>query len=110
MYCQNNNLISLKGIQEKINGNFDCSRNKLSSLENCPKEIKDVLHCKLNPYLKNVKEQIIQYQIKAKKYRTDEGDFTFEDIKKEFLEYKKQKQIQKKQNTKKKIQKIKNTI
>lgn len=86
--CSYNNLTSLKGIQKEINGVFDCSSNNLKTLEDCPKLIKKYLNCKNNPELKNAKDLIIKYQIKAQKYYTDEGDFTFEDIKEEFEKYK----------------------
>lgn len=99
--CSNNNLTYLEGSPTKVNGDYDCSNNKITtlynspkeiggsfncsytkifSLENCPKLIKETLNCKGNQYLKDVKEQIIKYGIKAKKYETDEGDFTYEDI------------------------------
>ncbi len=37
--CSNNKLSSLEGCPEKINGNFDCSKNLLNSLEFGPKKI-----------------------------------------------------------------------
>ncbi len=103
-FCNYNKLSSLKYCPKTIKGLFDCSNNKLTTLEYSPKNVnvffcdnneltslKDApknivksLHCKGNKNLKNIKEQIINYQIKAEKYYTDEGVFTFEDIKEEF--------------------------
>ena len=62
-----------------------CKNNNLKNLEHCSKQINGYFNCKNNPELKNIKEQIIKYQIKAEKYLTDEGDFDFETIKKEFF-------------------------
>ncbi len=59
-------LISLKGNLKEVLGTFDCT--------DCPKLI-------------NPKQQIIEHQIKAEKYQTDKGDFSFNDIKKEYEEY-----------------------
>ncbi len=81
------NLISLEGAPFIVIGNFDCSKNNLSSLEFAPKKIKGYFSCKGNKQLKNTKEQIIQYQIEANEYWTDEGYFSFEDIRNEFEKY-----------------------
>ncbi len=54
---------------------------------NIMKKIGFYFNCKNNPELRNIKQQIIKYQIKAKKYYTDESDFNFEDIKEEFEKY-----------------------
>ncbi len=84
-----NNLKTLKGRPFEIGGSFSIHHNpELSSLEYSPKIIKKVFNCNNNPKLKNVKEQIIKNQIEAKLYITDEGDFSFEDIKEEFDKYK----------------------
>ncbi len=85
--CSFNNLVDLKGRPKKIGINFSCRNNKLISLEGAPKEIKNIFDCRNNPKLKNIKEQIIKYGIKAYKYYTDEGDFSFEDIKEEFNDF-----------------------
>ncbi len=101
-YCCNDNVLtSLKGRPKIINDNFDCSSNKLTSLEYCPKIIKSNLYCQNNE-LKNVKDQIIKYQIKAELYSTDEGNFWFDEIKEDFEKYneyllKKEKQKREKQ-------------
>lgn len=106
--CSNNVLTSLKGIQKKINGyfdissnllktlkdspeiingNYDCSSNSLENLKYRPKIIKGNFKCKNNKELKNIKEQIIENQIIAEKYKTDDGNFSFDEIKEEFEEY-----------------------
>ena len=76
------NLTSLEGSPNIVIDNFDCSKNNLTSLEFAPKEIKGYFCCKGNRQIKNVKGQIIKYQIEAKEYWTDEGYFSFNDIKK----------------------------
>ena len=85
--CQKNKLTSLKGSPQKIQGNFDCSDNNLSSLEYCTKKIGETFCCRNNPKLKNVKQQIIENQIKSKYYITDEGNFSFKEISVEFIKY-----------------------
>ncbi len=98
-------LTSLEGCPKKVNGNFDCYHNKLTSLEYSPeivnglffcsynklkilkgnvKEINGVFNCENNPNLKNVREEIIKYGIKANYYETDYGFFDFKDIEEEF--------------------------
>ena len=84
----NNKLENLEYSPKKIGGNFNCSYNNLTSLKGCSNEIGEEFFCENNPNLKNVKRQIIQHQIKAIKYYTDEGDFSFEEIEKEFNIYK----------------------
>lgn len=85
--CSSNLLKSLKGSPEIINGYYDCSSNELESLKYRPKKIKGNFKCKNNPELKNVKQEIIENQIKAKSYSTDEGNFYFEEIEIEFKKY-----------------------
>ncbi len=97
--CSNNKLKNLLNSPQVVN-NFICNNNDLISLEGCTKQIKGVLQCINNKKLKNVKNQIIKYQIKAIKYLTDEGDFYFEEIKEEFIKYK--------NNNKTKLENIKN--
>ncbi len=82
--CSDNQLTSLEFSPEEIGNNFNCSNNKLTSLKGNIKLIKNIFYCNGNPNLKNVKKQIIKYQIKAFMYYTDEGDFYFDEIKKEF--------------------------
>ncbi len=98
--CENNRISSLKGLPKIIDGDFDCSNNLLKDLKYCPKIIKGHFHFNGNPDLKNVKEQIIKYQIKAKYYYSDEELFKFEDIKEEFKNYEKE-QKQKEKTIKK---------
>ena len=82
------NLTSLKGSPKEVGGNFNCSHNNLKSLEYSPKKINGNFYCRNNPNLKDIKNQIIKYGIKAIFYQTDEGEFEFSDIEKEFNKYK----------------------
>ena len=83
--CKNNLIKDLNGSPQSLGGYFRCSNNKyLESLEGGPKNSGDLFDCKKCPKLKNVKEQIIKYRIKATEYETDEGYFTFESIKDDF--------------------------
>ncbi len=101
--CSENKLTSLKYSPEKVEEDFDCECNNIETLEYCPKKIGAFLKCKNNPKLKNIKEQIIKYQIEARRYWTDEGTIYFKDIKKEFEEFgKKLLKQQKKQEINKK--------
>ncbi len=95
-------LTSLKGSPKECHQQFNCSNNNLTSLEYSPKLINDYFLCYNNFLLKNQRKQIIKYQIRAMAYYTDEGQFRFEDIQKEFEEYgkyllKKEEKIQIKQ-------------
>lgn len=82
----NKKLKSLKYAPEQIlAGDFGASElPKLESLEFAPKYVNRFFWCMKCPNLKNVKQQIIMYQIKARGYKTDEGSFSYEDIKEEF--------------------------
>ncbi len=91
-YININELKSLKHCPKEIRGIFDCSSNNLTSLEYRPK-LSQTFACRNNPELKNVKEQIIKYGIKAERYITDIGDFKFSFIKEEFEEYNKKLKI-----------------
>lgn len=84
--CSNNELISLIGSPQKVTI-FNCDNNQLKNLIGSPKEILGAFFCNGNKELKNIKEQIIENQIKAETYFTDEGTFTFKEIEKEFNEY-----------------------
>ncbi len=86
LFCSKNDLKTLEGRPKKLKGSFYCKFCNLTTLKDSPKEIKDSFNCSNNPELKNVKTQIIKYQIKAKMYYTDEGIFSFKDIEKEFKE------------------------
>lgn len=95
-YAHNNMLTDLKGAPKKCLS-FMCDSNPtLTSLEGAPTDIKEYFSCRDNPQLKNVKEQIMKYRIKASSYETDEGDFKFKDIKEEFEMYPKKHLIQRK--------------
>ena len=79
--CDRTNITNLVGGPEKVDGSYYCRENKkLTSLEGGPKKCEE-FYCSGNPKLNNVKEQIAKYNIKANFYRTDEGDFTYDDIK-----------------------------
>ena len=49
------------------------------------KKIKGSFDCRSNKNLKNIKQQLIEYEIEAETYYTDEGFFSFEEIKKEII-------------------------
>ncbi len=85
--CSNNLLTTLKGRPKEVTGDFHCVLNKLTTLEGRPKMINGDFKCNGNINLKDIKSQIIKYQIKANKYFTDEGNFSFKDIENEFNEY-----------------------
>ena len=76
-----NKLKSLKHSPEFVAGSFYCRDNDLTSLEFAPKEIVGAFHCNMNFQVINQRGQIIQYGIKASEYITDEGRFTYEQIK-----------------------------
>ncbi len=84
-----NRLKDLEYCPEIVKGDFDCSFNFLKTLKYFPKIIEGVFYCNNNLQLHNPKKQIIENGIKAKKYITDEGDFTFDEINKEIILYKK---------------------
>lgn len=105
--CYRNNLKSLKGSPKEVKGNFLCGNNKLETLEFCSKIIGGTFECRFNSNLKNIKSQIIKYQIKAVYYVTDEGRFYFEEIKKDFENYGNN-LLKKEQNSKKRLKIIEN--
>jgi len=43
--CKQNNLTSLEGAPQKVDGHFDCSENKLTSLEGAPQEVGEDFRC-----------------------------------------------------------------
>jgi hypothetical protein len=47
-YCNNNQLVSLKGCPKEVGNNFDCYNNKLKSLEGCPQEVGGYFDCQYN--------------------------------------------------------------
>ena len=47
-YCNSNNLTSLVGAPEKVNGHFVCSFNDLTSLKGAPPEVGGAFHCQHN--------------------------------------------------------------
>lgn len=46
--CCDNNLTSLNGAPEYVSGIFSCARNQITSLAGCPKEIKGDFICCVN--------------------------------------------------------------
>ena len=46
--CSVNKLTSLEGCPLRVGGNFSCYNNKLTSLEGCPKYVGDDFYCGLN--------------------------------------------------------------
>ena len=87
-YIGRNKLTDLKFSPEYVGAQFSVYANKtLVSLEGGPKEVGDDFFCTECPKLKNPIEQIIQYQIKARYYYTDEGKFPFSDIETRFVNY-----------------------
>jgi len=46
--CSHNNLTSLEGAPEYVGGYFDCSHNELTSLEGAPKEVGEHFNCSHN--------------------------------------------------------------
>ena len=66
-------------------------------------KIKPVLASACNTPLNNIKKEIIKIKIKAERYTTDEGNFTFEDIKQEFDQYKNKIKEKNEKNEMKKI-------
>ena len=46
--CKQNNLTSLEGAPQKVDGHFDCSENKLTSLKGAPKVVGEDFDCSEN--------------------------------------------------------------
>ena len=46
--CSYNKLISLNGCPKEVGGYFDCSNNELSSLEGCPEKVRYKFYCHSN--------------------------------------------------------------
>ena len=85
--CSDNKLINLIGSPAVVGGDFICNNSdELVSLEGGPKKCV-TLYLDKCPRLKNIKEQVIKYQIEAYNYVTDDGKFKFDEIKEEFNEY-----------------------
>jgi hypothetical protein len=47
-YCQNNNLITLKGSPREVSYDFYCQYNELTSLEGGPKKVGENYYCHYN--------------------------------------------------------------
>ena len=46
--CSNNRLTTLEGCPEKVGGSFDCDKNNLTSLEGAPKSVSGHFWCDIN--------------------------------------------------------------
>ena len=58
--CAYNKLTSLEGCPNIVNGKFDCNNNKLTSLEGCPKEVNGYFWCRVNKK-KFTEKEVRQY-------------------------------------------------
>ena len=58
--CSNNKLTSLKGCPKIINDDFECGGNQLTSLKGCPKEVNGDFIC-WNNKKEFTKEEVRQY-------------------------------------------------
>ncbi len=90
--CAHNNLTSLEGSPLEVSGDYYCSYNEnLSSLKYCTKNIKDSLILEGIKSFNNVvflKQEIIENQIRAKKYLYSlNKSFTFKEIEEEFNKF-----------------------
>lgn len=101
------NLTSLEGAPAVVNGSFFVNDNKLTSLKHAPHTVSEIFSCSSNRMLsslefaptssqtfffyetevKNEKDQIIKYRIKANKYYGNVDNFLFKKIKDEFNKY-----------------------
>ena len=54
-YCSNNNLTSLEGAPREVGGEFSCSNNNLTSLEGAPIKVGGSFYCSYNPELTKLK-------------------------------------------------------
>ena len=80
-----NKLKDLVGSPKmEIYGEFNCSFNKLTSLKGAPTRIEGSFNCEGNPTLKNVRQEIINNDIRAKVYYTDEGEIRYSQLADEF--------------------------
>ena len=48
IYCDDNDLTSLKGCPKEVKGDFDCSWNKLTSLKGAPQKVSEGFYCQGN--------------------------------------------------------------
>lgn len=49
--CSDNKLTTLEGVPQEVGGYFDCRYNELTSLDGAPNEVKDDFYCINNPNL-----------------------------------------------------------
>ena len=82
--CSNTDITSLEFSPIKILDTFSADNTSIDSLEYAPTQAGRIFSVMGCTKLKNIKEQIIKFQIKADKYFTDEGNFTFSTIEEEF--------------------------
>lgn len=77
-------LTSLEGSPDEVTAYYSCDKNRITSLKYAPKIIGGTFYCRYNKSLKNPRQQIIDNRILAKGgYKTDDGDFTYDEILKE---------------------------
>ena len=101
----NEGLGSLEGCPKEVWGNLNVQNNRIKDLEFAPKFVKLTFNisdnsltslngaedmivglnfdCRKNPNLQNPVREIISKRIKAKRYFTDAGVYSYEDIKDE---------------------------
>ena len=105
-----NPLTSLVGLPDEVEGGLFCVHTNIKDLVGIPTiskscvmvggpnleslytgkgtiVVKDYFDCTESPKLKDPKQEIIENQIKALKYVTDYGTFTFKSIEREFVAY-----------------------
>jgi len=71
--CSKNKLINLEFCPEIINGDFNCSKNQLTSLEFCPKTVHGVFYCSNNNWTNPIPWKIIEkFNITIDNIYTDE--------------------------------------
>jgi len=57
-WCNDCNLVTLRGCPRIVKGNFDCSDNFLDSLEGCPEEVDGHFYCVFNKIKKFTIEDV----------------------------------------------------
>ena len=90
LFVDNTNIKNLEGIPSFIGGQLECCKNShLESLYSGHKLVKinGIFDCSKCPKLLDPIGEIIRNQIKADRYMTDNGNFDFDFIEKEFESY-----------------------
>ena len=68
-YCEGNQLTSLEGAPQTINGYFDCDNNQLTSLEGAPQTVRGEFYCDDNPVSEETLSSIFALMQKGKSYQ-----------------------------------------